>query len=152
MPRKTPSFKDLHPASELSSRVKRKNRKTDTLHELALRRELWNLGLRYRKNVVSLPGKPDIVFSRARVVVFCDGDFWHGRHWKKLKSKLIHGANPSYWIRKIASNIQRDKRITASLRKLGWHVIRLWETDIRKDPSNYALMIKKIIDEREMKL
>ena len=152
MPRKTPSFKDLQPASELHSRVKRKNQRTDTLHELTLRRELWRLGLRYRKNVASLPGKPDIVFNQARVAVFCDGDFWHGRHWKKLKLKLVHGTNPSYWIAKIASNIQRDKQTNALLEKSGWRVIRLWETDIRKDPTACALMIEKIVDEREKKL
>ncbi len=152
MPHKTPSFKNLRPASELSSRIKRRNRRADTLHELALRRELWRLGLRYRKNVALLPGEPDIVFIRARVAVFCDGDFWHGRQWRKLKSKLVNGANPGYWIAKIASNIQRDKRTTAGLEKSGWRVIRLWETDIRKDPSTCALMIKKSVEKREKKL
>src|SRR5437879_6384164 len=75
---KSPSFKGLKPASEASSRAKRGNRRRDTLQEMLLRRELWKMGLRYRKNVETMPGKPDLVFPGARVVVFCDGDFWHG--------------------------------------------------------------------------
>jgi DNA mismatch endonuclease (patch repair protein) len=50
-----------------------------------------------RKNVKTLPGKPDVVFSKASIAVFCDGDFWHGRNWQALKSKLDNGTNPTYW-------------------------------------------------------
>jgi DNA mismatch endonuclease (patch repair protein) len=83
--------------------------------------------------------------------VFCDGDFWHGRHWRKLKSNLGKGTNASYWIAKVATNIQRDKRITKTLEKLGWQVVRLWETDIKKDPLGCALFLKKVIDGRQQK-
>ncbi len=148
MVRKTPSFADLEPASESSSRAKRSNRRVDTQHEIMLRSQLWRLGLRFRKNARTLPGKPDIVFSSARVVVFCDGDFWHGRNWKTLKSKLGQGTNAKYWSAKIASNIERDKRNTALLRKTGWRVVRLWETDIKHDPLVAALLVKKIVDAR----
>lgn len=145
MAKEAPSFTGLKPASTSSSSVKSKNKRSDTQHELILRRELWRCGLRYRKNVEALPGKPDIVFSVARVVVFCDGDFWHGRNWRRLKSKLKYGTNANYWLAKIASNIKRDKCITRSLEKMGWHVIRVWETDIKKDPVAVALLIKKAI-------
>jgi DNA mismatch endonuclease (patch repair protein) len=101
---------------------------------VALRRELFRLGLRFRKNVASLPGKPDIVFTRARVVVFCDGDFWHGREWKNLKAKLAKGHNSTYWAAKIDANRRRDRRHTITLRRDGWTVIRLWEKDVRKNP------------------
>lgn len=138
-----PIFTGLHPSSALASKVKKRNRSRDTTHELALRRELWRLGLRYRKNVKSLAGKPDIVFPRARVAVFCDGDFWHGRQWQILRKKLRKGTNADYWTAKIASNIQRDRRNTALLEKSGWHVIRLWETEIKKKPKQWALHIKK---------
>src|SRR5439155_25146815 len=74
---RAPSFAGLRPASEAASRAKRANKNYGTRHEILLGRELWRMGLRYRKNMARLPGKPDIVFSRARVVVFCDGDFWH---------------------------------------------------------------------------
>ena len=145
---RSPSFSYLKPASAVSSRVKSRNRRSNTIHEVILRRELWRSGLRYRKNVEDLPGKPDIVFATARVIVFCDGDFWHGRNWRILKSKLRQGANAQYWLAKIASNIQRDKRITKSLQKAGWQVVRLWETDIKRNPTNAAIHIKRIVSSR----
>jgi len=148
MASKVPSFSGLKPASAASSRVKRNNKRRDTQHELLLRRELWRMGLRFRKNVETLPGKPDIVFPSARVAVFCDGDFWHGRKWQTLKPKLDQGTNASYWSAKIASNIERDVRNTSLLKEAGWHVIRLWETDIKRDPSAAASLIKKAVDAR----
>ena len=150
--RKTPSFSGLKPASEVSSRTKRNNRRSDTQHELLLRHELSGMGLRFRKNVGTLPGEPDIVFSAVRVVVFCDGDFWHGRNWKALRPKLDRGTNASYWSEKIVSNIKRDRRNTALLEKAGWLVIRLWETDIKRDPIAPANLIKKVVEARRGKL
>src|SRR5262245_16915381 len=93
---RVPSFAGLTPASEASSRAKQANRKVDTAPEVLLRHALWRLGLRYRKNVTALPGMPDLVFPRARAVVFCDGDFWHGRDWPHLREKLERGTNGSY--------------------------------------------------------
>lgn len=142
---KSPSFADLKPASAASSRAKRHNRRTDTQHETTLRRELWRMGVRFRKNVETLPGKPDIVFVRARAVVFCDGDFWHGRNWTELRAKLERGTNSGYWIAKIASNIERDQRNTAILEKDGWQVIRVWEGDIKNDPNAVACYIRDIV-------
>jgi DNA mismatch endonuclease (patch repair protein) len=147
--RKTPSFTGLRPASSLTSRVKKRNRSFDTLHELALRSELWRLGLRFRKNVETLPGKPDIVFPRARVAVFCDGDFWHGRRWRVLKGHLRSGSNASYWSAKIASNIQRDRRNTALLKKSGWRVLRVWEAEIKRNPGAVAAYVKKTVTVRQ---
>src|SRR5205085_6946399 len=126
MVRKAPSFTGLKPASAAASHAKRSNTRVDTQHELLLRRELWRMGLRFRKNVATLPGKPDIVFPSARIVVFCDGDFWHGRKWQELKTKLEQGTNAAYWSAKIAANIERDKRNTGLLESEGWQVIRLW--------------------------
>lgn len=145
---KAPSFKGLKPASEVASRVKSANRRKDTLHEVLLRSHLWRLGLRFRKNVTALPGKPDIVFSGAKVVVFCDGDFWHGRNWQSRQEKLSRGTNSAYWLAKIASNIERDARNTALLKKAGWRVIRLWETDVKRDPVVAAMHIKKVVAAR----
>ncbi|MGH2601465.1 MAG: very short patch repair endonuclease [Dehalococcoidia bacterium] len=130
-----PSFRGLTPASEQISRVKRANRKRDTTAELLLRRELWRRGLRYRTHVSSLPGNPDVVFTRVRVAVFCDGDFWHGRNWETLKPKLERGTNPRYWPAKIARNMERDRANDVRLQELGWCVVRLWETDIIRDPA-----------------
>lgn len=148
MTRKVPSFIGLRPASVASSRSKRANPRRDTMHELILRRELWRIGLRYRKNVETMPGKPDIVFVNARVAVFCDGDFWHGRNWKKLRPKLKQGTNAAYWSAKIATNIERDRRNNDLLEKAGWRVIRFWETDIKRDPLAAADYVKEVVDSR----
>jgi DNA mismatch endonuclease (patch repair protein) len=101
------------------------------------------MGFRFRKNDRRLPGKPDIVFSRERIVVFCDGDFWHGRNWDERKKKLKKGANPSYWVAKIQANIDRDRRYDAQLGELGWSIIRLWELDILANPSLAANKVAK---------
>jgi DNA mismatch endonuclease, patch repair protein len=148
MTTKAPSFSGLKPASASSSYSKRNNPPTDTQHELLLRRELWRMGLRFRKNVRQLLGKPDLVFASARVVVFCDGDFWHGRNWKSLRSKLSQGANASYWLAKIESNMSRDNRNKALLEAAGWQVIRVWETDISRNPSAVANSIRSAVDDR----
>jgi DNA mismatch endonuclease (patch repair protein) len=137
-----PSFAGLSPASASHSRVKRANRKTDTAHELLLRRALWRRGLRYRKHAAGLPGRPDVVFPGARVAVFCDGDFWHGRDWHTRRSRLAQGSNAAYWVAKIARNIERDTSTTALLERQGWLVLRMWETDVKRDPDAAAAIIE----------
>jgi DNA mismatch endonuclease, patch repair protein len=145
---KAPSFAGLMPASKAASIAKRMNRATDTKHEILLRRALWRRGLRFRKNRADLPGKPDIVFSPARVAVFCDGDFWHGRNWRRLSSQLQRRANSDYWRAKIRANRMRDRRTTALLTKLGWRVIRLWENDIHANPENAAIVVERAVASR----
>src|SRR5258708_39840100 len=98
---RTPSFEGLSSASLVASRIKKATRNKNTRPELVLGRCLWQLGLRYRKNVRTLPGAPDVVFFRARVAVFCDGDFWHGNNWKRLRVQLKKRHNAHYWIAKI---------------------------------------------------
>lgn len=147
-PYRTPSFDGLSPASPASSRAKRMNRSSDTSHERVLRTLLWKHGLRYRKNVLTLPGKPDIVFSADRVAVFCDGDFWHGRNWGRLARKLITGANAGYWVSKIKSNRRRDRKNRRLLEKAGWTVIRFWETDIHNAPDQAASTIESLLQRR----
>jgi DNA mismatch endonuclease (patch repair protein) len=146
--RKSPSFKGLEPASAAASRAKQANRKRNSRHEIALRRELWKLGLRYRKYVAKLPGNPDLVFPRARVIVFCDGDFWHGRDWGQLRVALEKRHNPEYWIAKIARNRERDQEHIARLSGEGWLVLRFWETDILRDPQVPAQQIKDVVGQR----
>lgn len=106
----------------------------DTEPELLLRKALWKDGFRYRVNDRKLPGKPDIVFSRAKIVVFCDGDFWHGHNWaiRGLSSFEEELASYSeFWRQKIIGNVERDRKNTSLLEEAGWLVIRLWESDIR---------------------
>jgi DNA mismatch endonuclease, patch repair protein len=140
---RSPSFKGFTAASEASAKSKRKNRSTCTVHEAQLRSLLWRRGLRFRKNLRSLEGKPDIVFIRQLVVIFCDGDFWHGRKWRQLLGKLSAGHNSQYWVKKIQTNRERDRRTNSILRRSGWLVLRFWETDIQRTPGD---VVQKIID------
>lgn len=140
--RSTPSFTGLSPASARASRAAAgASRKADTEPELRLRRALHRAGFRYRKNVEALPGRPDIVFSSARLAVFCDGDFWHGRNWARRSKRLASGANAGYWLRKIERNMERDLERQQTLEAMGWAVLRFWETDILKRTEDVALEI-----------
>ena len=139
---RTPSFAGLKPASVSTSHIKRLNRSVDTRHERVLRSLLWRHGLRFRKNDPTTFGRPDIVFRLDRVAVFCDGDFWHGRGWLRRSRKLRTGTNAAYWIEKISRNIQRDRRVDRALAREGWLVLRLWETDILKDPVACAQKVQ----------
>ena len=149
-----PSFRNLTPASAHASAAARgASKKSGTRPELLLRRALWNAGCRYRKNVSSLPGKPDIVFVGARIAVFCDGDFWHGREWHARKAVLRRGHNSAYWVAKIERNIARDDHNNELLRSAGWHVLRFWESDIKDDVDSIVTrvrsLIAKTVDERD---
>lgn len=106
------------------SRIKGK----DTGLEVRIRSELHRRGLRFRKHVKELPGRPDIVFSRARVAVFIDGDFWHGYRFPAWEDKVS-----DFWKKKINKNRERDKKNHQKLRKMGWKVIRLWQHEIKRD-------------------
>lgn len=141
----SPSYTGCHPASVLASRIKQGNRKYGTKAELALRAALWRRGLRYRLNDKRLPGTPDIVFPRHRVVVFVDGDFWHGRDWENRRRKLVAGNNPNYWVDKIAYNRERDERNNQRLVELGWTVRRLWETEVLKDAEAAASTLADLL-------
>jgi DNA mismatch endonuclease (patch repair protein) len=142
-----PSFKGRKPASVAASAAARgSSKKSDTKHELVLRRQLWAQGLRYRKHVTGLPGRPDIVFRAARVIVFCDGDFWHGRNWEERKRKLEVGHNAPYWLAKIERNMERDRARTALLESEGWTVLRFWETDVLRDPRSAADRIQRAVE------
>jgi DNA mismatch endonuclease (patch repair protein) len=143
-----PTFVGLSPASEAASRAKRGNRKRDTKPELVLRRALWAAGLRYRIHASHLPGNPDIVFRASRVVVFCDGDFWHGRDWPVLQEQLSRRHNADYWIAKICRNRERDALHTARLAEEGWLVLRFWENDIIRDPSAVAAAVREAVRRR----
>jgi DNA mismatch endonuclease (patch repair protein) len=112
-------------------------RNRDTKPEMALRRALHAHGLRYRLRS-TLVGKPDIVFGPARVVVFVDGDYWHGNAWRtrghsSFDAYYGRGDNSQFWLEKIRRNVVRDREVTESLESAGWTVLRCWETDIERD-------------------
>jgi DNA mismatch endonuclease (patch repair protein) len=113
-------------------------RSKDTKIEKQIRSLLHRSGFRFRKHVTTLPGKPDIVFPRHRVVVFLDGDFWHGYRCHTWLPKLA-----PYWRLKIARNRTRDRNNFQRLRRQGWKVIRLWEHQIKRDADGCVCRIIK---------
>lgn len=117
----------------------------DTSIELKLRRALWKRGYRYRKNDQKLPGKPDIVLTKYKIAIFCDGEFFHGKDWEVLRPKLRQGSNGEYWENKIAKNMERDDEINKRLLFLGWTVIRFWGKDILKDTDQCVKVIQECI-------
>jgi len=106
------------------SRVKGK----DTNLEKVVRSALHRRGLRFRKHVRDLPGRPDIVFRSARVVVFIDGDFWHGYNFPQWREKVS-----PFWQRKIEDNRARDESTVEKLNTSGWTVIRIWQHEVSED-------------------
>lgn len=137
MPKKT--------KEQISYNMKRVKNK-DSEIEVMLRRELWSRGLRYQKNVTKIIGKPDIVFKGKMVAVFCDSEFFHGYDWENRKHDFK--SNQDFWIAKIERNIQRDAEVNKMLEEAGWTVIRFWGKDIKKNCSEYADKVEKILREK----
>jgi DNA mismatch endonuclease (patch repair protein) len=132
-------FYSTRKSSAIMSKIRSKNSKA----EILLRKALWRYGCRYRLHAKGIIGKPDIIFVRQKVIVFVDGDFWHGYNWEEKKKKLI--SNKAYWIPKIERNIQRDKEITNSLLQDGWTVIRLWEHEVHKQLNECVAKILSVV-------
>jgi len=122
----------------------------DTTIEMMLRKKLWEKGYRYRKNYNKIVGKPDIVFPKYKIAIFCDSTFWHGYNWEEKKKRI--GTNREYWIRKIEGNIERDKRINQELIAGGWIVLRFWETDIKKNLDECVAKIEEAIQQRKSQI
>lgn len=119
--------------------IKNKNSKI----ELILRKALWKKGMRYRKNVTSIIGKPDIVFLRKKIAVFCDSEFWHGYDWENRKKDFK--SHQEFWIPKIERNIERDKEVNKKLINEGWTVIRFWGKEIQKETDKCVDIIEKAV-------
>lgn len=114
--------------------------------EVLLQKELWRRGLRYRKNVKSIEGKPDIAFIGKKIAVFCDSEFWHGYDWENRKNDFK--SNTEFWISKIERNMQRDKEVTQKLQSEGWIVVRFWGKEIKKNLAECADLVERIWKER----
>ena len=119
----------------------------DSAIELLLRKELWSRGIRYRKNVKTIFGHPDIVFKGKKVAVFCDSEFWHGYDWETSKENIK--TRRDFWIPKIERNIARDKEVTETLESDGWIVIRFWGKEIKKNTKECADIIQRYLEERK---
>lgn len=122
----------------------------DTSIELKLRKALWHNGVRYRKNYRELPGRPDIVLTKYRIVIFCDGEFFHGKDWDELQPRLEKGKNSDFWIEKIKRNMNRDNEVDRKLKAMGWDVIHFWGKDISKDVDGCVEAIKEFVFEKKL--
>ncbi|MFA6371074.1 MAG: very short patch repair endonuclease [Methanothrix sp.] len=120
-------------------------RSKETGPEIILRRTLWSIGVRGYRKYPDLPGKPDLIFKKAKLIIFVDGCFWHGCpiHFKRPKKNI------KYWDKKIDGNKKRSKEIDKLLKDLGYHVLRIWEHDIRSNPMSAALMVREYLKKSE---
>ena len=107
------------------SHIRSKNSKPEEL----VRKYLFSKGFRYRKNVKTLPGCPDIVLPKYKTVIFVNGCFWHKHDCPRF---VWPSTNEEYWRPKIMGNAERDKRNLAELQQLGWTVLTVWECELKK--------------------
>lgn len=120
-------------------------RSTNSKPEEIVRKYLFSKGLRYRKNVRTLPGKPDIVLRKYKAVVFVNGCFWHKHDCGRF---VMPSSNTEYWSKKINGNVERDRKNIVLLEAQGWRVITIWECQLKKKNAdiNLANLYESIIN------
>ena len=123
----------MNEAPETRSRIMRAVKGRDTSLEITIRRLIYSMGYRYRLHRKDLPGKPDIVFSSRRKVLFIHGCFWHGHGCKR--GARVPKTNREYWEKKIGRNQARDVKNKAALQALGWEVLIIWECQIKDEAA-----------------
>jgi len=125
--------------SEIMARIKGSKTSPENVVASILRK----LKVKFRCNVKSLPGQPDFVILLTKTVIFVNGCFWHN-HTNCNRAKLP-STHRAFWKLKILGNKRRDRRITRLLRKMGWHVIRIWQCNLR-EPDRVIRRLKRIVD------
>lgn len=136
-------------SAAVTSRIMASIPNRDTGPELLLRRELHRRGLRYRLKT-RLYGNPDVVFPTPRVVVFVDGDYWHGNTWRlrghaSLEAYFSTVTNGDFWKQKITRNVARDRAVTERLTSDGWTVLRLWESQVNAATAASADVVEHAV-------
>ena len=124
--------------SELMSKIRSRDTKFEREFISALKKATRK---KFKTNVVSIKGKPDMVFPKGKICVFLDSDFWHGWQYPRWK----HLLKNDFWREKIENNRKRDRKTTAYLRKNGWIILRFWEHEIKKDAAIAVLKIEKAL-------
>lgn len=117
----------------------------DTSIEKILRSKLFALGFRFRKNLKSLPGSPDIVLHKYKTVIFIHGCFWHNH--KDCKDGSIPKTRVAYWKKKFSRNKKRDKEQMEELVKLGWNVLVVWGCELKRDINGVIRSLNHILKE-----
>ena len=121
----------------------RKIKSKNTTPEIVFRKALWNEGIRYRKENKGIIGNPDIAIKKYKLVIFIDGEFWHGYNWQEKKGKIK--SNREYWIEKIEKNIARDNKYNQLLKQKNWIVLRFWEHEIKKELNKRVEEVRNVI-------
>lgn len=116
----------------------------DTKMEVVLAKALWERGYRFRRNSSGIFGKPDFSLKKYKIAIFVDSEYFHGKDWETEKYRIK--SNREFWWKKIESNIRRDQKVNAELRKSGWRILRFWTMDIRKNPDLCLLEIDVEMD------
>jgi DNA mismatch endonuclease, patch repair protein len=124
------------------SRTMRAVRSKDTKPEIAVRSTAHRLGYRFRIHRKDLPGSPDLVFPKHRLVIFVHGCFWHGHHCSR--GSRVPKTNSEYWKAKVRRNVVRDARVVTDLRLMGWQVITIWECET-KDKKQLEALLQKLL-------
>lgn len=135
----------------LTKEQRRKNmqaiKSKDTKIEVILAKALWSKGFRYNKNNNKIFGKPDFVFSKYKVAIFCDSEYFHGKEWEISKERIK--TNREFWYKKIEGNIRRDQEVNKRLEQEGWIVLRFWGEEIKKNIELCVLKVSKTLMEQQ---
>ncbi len=127
---------DVH-SKEIRSKNMSHIRGKDTKPEILVRKFLFSHGFRYRKNVKSLPGCPDIVLPKYKTAIFVNGCFWHKHNCKYFKWPK---TNVDFWVEKIEKNVERDERNYGLLKEMGWNTIVVWECELKRVDSREVFL------------
>lgn len=120
----------------------------DSKPEMILRQALWAKNVRFRLHDKTLPGSPDIVIKKYKLVIFVDGEFWHGFEWKKRRDQIK--SNRLFWIPKIERNMQKDESTNRALREMGYTGFRFWSHDILKNLPTVLNQIELYLETRKL--
>jgi DNA mismatch endonuclease (patch repair protein) len=121
-----------------------KIRSKDTLPEIRIRKALWRMGYRYRLHYKQLPGKPDIVITKQKIVIFVHGCFWH-RHENCIEASRPK-TNSAYWETKINKNIERDKKHQEGIKQMGYKIFIIWECEVKKNIEENIKLLDKLLN------
>lgn len=136
---------DVH-SKEVRSYNMSKIKGKDTKIEILVRKFLFANGLRYRLHDKKLPGKPDIILSKYKTLVFINGCFWHGH--ENCKYFILPKTKTEWWRNKIETNIHRDHKVRLALQQMGWNVITIWECELKakNKEENLSTLLERIIN------
>lgn len=123
--------------SDIMSRIRSKNTKS----ELFVFSQLRKRSIYFQKHYKKAIGSPDIALPSKKIAVFIDGDFWHGYKFKKQRQRLPE----KYWVKKINTNVLRDKEVNRRLKKEGWKILRIWEHSVRRNTAQTIYRIEKFL-------